>query len=151
MEKITVTEIKQSNMGQFRQEHQLTVKNHIEENARVDVALKKLKMSKSPTREDLEVEEVKVVDDEETPIRCFLKTHSHHFKEFKIRLEESKIYFLRNNKQTKELNVYHSNDLKSVHVQIGSIEKCPDTQASYFSLVLVLPTKRTRAIYFNSK
>ena len=50
-----------------------------------------------------------------------------------------------------ELQVSHSNTLKGVHIQIGPRGECPQTGTRFYTLVLVLPTTRSRFVYFKSK
>jgi len=48
------------------------------------------------------------------------------------------------------LTVCYSNSLEEVHVKIGPKEKCPDTNNTLYSVVLSLPQKKTRAVYFDN-
>ena len=58
--------------------------------------------------------------------------------------------FLKEDRKTKELTVCYTNSLNEVHVKIGPKEKCPDTNKVLYSVVLSLPQKKTRAVYFDS-
>ena len=50
----------------------------------------------------------------------------------------------------KELKVAHISSVEGAHVKLGDREKCPDTGAVYYSVILVLPTGNKRIIYFKS-
>ena len=81
---------------------------------------------------------------------CYLKTQSLRFKAFKLRIDGTQVDFLKEDRKTKQLTVSYSNSLAEVHVKIGPKEKCPDTNNVLYSVVLSLPQKKTRAVYFDS-
>ena len=46
------------------------------------------------------------------------------------------------------MKVAHTNSVAGAHIKLGDKAKCPDTQAVYHSIMLVLPTGNKRIIYF---
>ena len=87
--------------------------------------------------------------DDKTSI-CYLKTQSMRFKAFKLKADGARVDFLKEDRKTGKLTVSYSNSLEEVHVKIGPKEKCPDTNNTLYSVVLSLPQKKTRAVYFDN-
>ena len=48
------------------------------------------------------------------------------------------------------MKVTHFNSIDGAHIRLGPKEKCPDTKAVYHSVVLVLPSGKMRAVFFDS-
>lgn len=93
---------------------------------------------KSPTRLD------------EKTSTCYLKTQSMRFKAFRLKADGTQVDFLKEDRKTGKLTISYSNSLEEVHVKIGPKEKCPDTNNTLYSVVLSLPQKKTRAVYFDN-
>ena len=83
--------------------------------------------------------------------QCYLKTQKQNFKQFIIELHGTTVNFLRQNRHTKELDILYTNELEVAHVAFGHKEKCPKTAEIYHAIVLMLPTDKTRVIYFQSQ
>ena len=81
---------------------------------------------------------------------CFLKTQKQNFKRFKIGIVGNTLNFLRQKKNTKLISIHYFNDLEITHVAVGHKEKCPTTSEVYHALVLLLPSDKTRVVYFQS-
>lgn len=81
---------------------------------------------------------------------CFLKTQKQNFKQFKIELVGNTLNFLRQKKNSKLMSIHYFNDLEITHVAVGHKEKCPKTSEVYHALVLLLPSDKTRVVYFQS-
>ena len=65
-------------------------------------------------------------------------------------MEENTLNFMRRCRESKELKVTHFNSIDGAHIRLGPKEKCPDTKAVYHSVVLVLPSGKMRAVFFDS-
>lgn len=81
---------------------------------------------------------------------CFLKTQKQNFKRFQIELVGNTLNFMRQNKNTKLMSIHYFNDLEITHVAVGHKEKCLSTSEVYHALVLLLPSDKTRVVYFQS-
>jgi len=50
-----------------------------------------------------------------------------------------------------EFRTAYQNSFTQAHVRLGGKDKCLETNQTFYSVVLVLPGRKTRAIYFVSK
>ena len=81
-------------------------------------------------------------------ITCYLKTQNFRFKAFALKYEEGRVDFKKKDKRSGKFVTAYQNSFIQAHVRLGTKERCAETQQTYFSVVLVLPGSKTRAIYF---
>ena len=65
-------------------------------------------------------------------------------------MEGNTLNFLRKSGESNELTLAYSNSIDGAHIRIGPKEKCPETKAIYYSIVIVLSSGKTRAIFLDS-
>ena len=84
-------------------------------------------------------------------ITCYLKTQNFRFKAFALKYEDGSIHFMKKDRTSGEFRTAYQNSYTQAHVRLGGKDKCSETNQTFYSVVLVLPGRKTRAIYFVSK
>ena len=81
---------------------------------------------------------------------CYLKTQNFRFKAFALKFEDGFVHFTKEDKNTGEFTTVYQNNFMQAHVRLGTKERCSRSQLIFYSVVLVLPGSKTRAIYFET-
>ena len=81
---------------------------------------------------------------------CYLKTQNFRFKAFALKLENGSVHFTKKDRNTGEFSTAYQNNFMQAHVRLGTKERCFESQVIFYSVVLVLPGSKTRAIYFET-
>ena len=81
---------------------------------------------------------------------CFCKTKSLRFKQFIFELDDDTLKFFRNISDFTQDVPSFEHDIFEIHFQLGSTEKCKQTNDTYYALALVMKSDKLRLVYFSS-